>query len=89
MVIKTENLRRWIMLKLRGLYYITHINNLPSILERGILCHRKIEEEKIAFTPIYDAEIVASRKEKNYQMDAIYGILQICIFNHEMRRFIV
>jgi len=52
------------MLKLRGLYYITHIDNLPSILERGILCHRKIEEEKIAFTPIYDAEIVAARKER-------------------------
>jgi len=52
------------MLKLRGLYYITHINNLPSILEKGILCHRKIEEERINFTPIYDAEIVASRKEK-------------------------
>lgn len=52
------------MLKLRGLYYITHINNLPSILKRGILCHRIIEQEKIEFTPIYDAEIVASRKEK-------------------------
>jgi len=52
------------MLKLRGLYYITHINNLSSILERGILCHRKIEDEKISFTPIYDAEIVATRREK-------------------------
>ncbi|MCD6540215.1 MAG: DUF4433 domain-containing protein, partial [Candidatus Omnitrophica bacterium] len=52
------------MLKLRGLYYITHINNLSSILKRGILCHRKIEDEKISFTPIYDAEIVATRREK-------------------------
>jgi len=52
------------MLKLRGLYYITHIDNLPSILERGILCHRKVEDEKIAFTPIYDASIVANRKER-------------------------
>ena len=52
------------MLKLRGLYYITHIDNLPSILERGILCHRKIQEERIAFTPIYDPEIVAGRKER-------------------------
>ncbi|RKY64145.1 MAG: DUF4433 domain-containing protein [Candidatus Latescibacterota bacterium] len=52
------------MLKLRRLYYITHIENLPSILERGILCHRKIEEKKISFTPIYDAEIVATRREK-------------------------
>ncbi len=52
------------MLKLKGLYYITHINNLPSILERGIFCHRKIEEEKIEFTPIYNAAIVSSRNEK-------------------------
>ena len=52
------------MLKLRGLYYITHINNLPSILQKGILCHRRIQEEGIDFTPIYDAQIVASRKEK-------------------------
>ena len=52
------------MLKLRGLYYITHINNLRSILQRGILCHRKIEDEKISFTPIYDAEIVATIREK-------------------------
>lgn len=52
------------MLKLRGLYYITHINNLPSILKSGIFCHRKVEEEKIDFTSIYDTKIVASRKEK-------------------------
>jgi len=50
------------MLKLRELYYITHIDNVPSILDRGILCHKRVEEEKIQFTPIYDAEIVESRK---------------------------
>ncbi|MCD5400996.1 DarT ssDNA thymidine ADP-ribosyltransferase family protein [candidate division NPL-UPA2 bacterium] len=50
------------MLKLRAIYYITHIDNLPSILDKGILCHKRIEEEKIQFTPIYDAEIVESRK---------------------------
>lgn len=52
------------MLKLRGLYYIAHINNLPSILEKGILCHRRVIEEKINFTPIYDEAIVNSRKDK-------------------------
>ena len=50
------------MLKLRGLYYITHIDNLPSILDKGIFCHKRIEEEEIQFTPIYDAEIVECRK---------------------------
>ena len=53
------------MLKLRGLYYITHIDNLPSILDKGILCHKLIEEEKIQFTPIYNAEIIESRKNIN------------------------
>ncbi|MFN4219616.1 MAG: DarT ssDNA thymidine ADP-ribosyltransferase family protein [bacterium] len=52
------------MLKLRGLYYITHIDNIPSILERGILCHRLIEKENIKYTPIYNVDIVASKKEK-------------------------
>ncbi len=50
------------MLKLRGLYYITHIDNLPSILDKGILCHRVIEEEKIVYARIYDPEIVGRRK---------------------------
>lgn len=52
------------MLKLRGLYYIAHIDNLPSILQNGIFCHRKVEEEKINFTPIYDEAIVKGRKDK-------------------------
>jgi len=52
------------MLKLRGLYYVTHIDNLSSILEKGILSHKKVIEENIKFTPIYDADIVAKRKEK-------------------------
>lgn len=50
------------MLRLMGLYYITHINNLPSILEKGIYCHRKVEEEGLQFTPIYEKQIVSKRK---------------------------
>jgi len=53
------------VLKLRGLYYITHIDNLSSILDKGILCHKRIEEERIQFTPIYDAEIVENKKNIN------------------------
>lgn len=48
---------------IRELYYITHINNVPSILERGILSHEVIETENIPFTPIYNAEIVAKRHD--------------------------
>ncbi len=44
-----------------GLYYITHVNNVVSILEHGILSHEKIESEGIQYTRIYDEGIVANR----------------------------
>ena len=49
---------------IKSLYYITHINNLPSIIERGILSHRKVEDLNVSYTPIYDTEIVSQRKGK-------------------------
>ena len=47
------------------LHYITHIDNLPSILDKGILSHAKIEEQKVPFTRIYDSEIINIRKDKS------------------------
>ena len=52
-------------LDIRNLYYITHLNNLPSILEKGILSHEKIEEEHLQPARIYNADIVNRRKEKS------------------------
>ena len=52
------------MLKLRGLYYITHVDNLASILKKGILCHRLIEENKIPHRAIYDKEVINRRRDK-------------------------
>jgi hypothetical protein len=49
---------------IKSLYYITHVNNLNSILKHGILAHDRIEEMKIQFTPIYDTDIVARRKDR-------------------------
>jgi len=46
------------------LFYITHIENVPSILERGILCHEIVEREGIQYTPVYDPRIVARRRER-------------------------
>jgi hypothetical protein len=46
----------------RGLYYITHIDNIPSILKLGILSHERVEAEHVQFTPIYDAQIIANRR---------------------------
>ncbi|NEP62242.1 MAG: DUF4433 domain-containing protein [Symploca sp. SIO2G7] len=49
---------------IEGLYYITHINNIPSIIKRGILSHSEIEKEKIEPTTIYSSEIVNKRKKR-------------------------
>lgn len=51
-------------LDIKGLYYITHIDNLPSILRRGILSHERVEREEVSYTPIYNKGIVAARKDK-------------------------
>ena len=50
-----------------SLYYITHINNVPSILKRGILSHALIEKENIQPTPVYDQQIVTNRSHKLQQ----------------------
>lgn len=52
-------------LDIRALYYITHIDNLPSILTAGILSHARIRAEGVQYTPIYNIEIVNKRRGKN------------------------
>ena len=47
------------------LYYITHIDNLESILEKGILSHEKIEQLGLNYTSIYNEEVVNIRKDKS------------------------
>ena len=48
--------------EITGLYYITHIDNVPSILRMGIFCHERIETEHVEYTRIYDKDIVANRQ---------------------------
>lgn len=45
----------------QGLYYITHIKNLKSILELGILSHQAIETQNVNYEPVYDSKIVTNR----------------------------
>jgi hypothetical protein len=47
----------------RQLYYITHIDNLGSILDRGILSHGLMDQKGLPYTRIYDKLIVSRRKE--------------------------
>ncbi len=49
---------------IKSLFYITHIENLPSILKHGILSHGLVESRHVPFKPIYDADIVSNRKAK-------------------------
>ena len=49
-------------LNIRALYYITHIDNLPTILTAGIFSHDRIEAEGVPYTPIYDVDIVNERR---------------------------
>ena len=46
------------------LFFITHIDNLSSILERGILSPALVKKLKIKYTPIYSEKIVGKRKYK-------------------------
>ena len=52
---------------IRLLYYITHVENLPSILEHGILSHDMVEAENLNPTRIYDTDIVKHRNYKTAQ----------------------
>ncbi len=48
----------------KSLYYITHLDNLSSILRYGIFSHQQIKNQNIRFEPIYNQEIVANREQK-------------------------
>ncbi|MCP4611785.1 MAG: DUF4433 domain-containing protein [Planctomycetes bacterium] len=48
--------------RLKELYYITHIDNIPSILTRGILSHAQVEANKVEYVRVYDVGIVQNRK---------------------------
>ena len=49
---------------IRALYYITHIDNLSSILSRGILSHARVRTEGVQDTTIYLPHLVSKRRER-------------------------
>lgn len=49
---------------IQGLYYIVHLDNIISILEKGIFCHELIESEGLNNTPIYNSQIVDTRSRR-------------------------
>lgn len=51
-------------LDVRALYYITHKDNLLSILEHGIFCSDRVEGEKLHRIPTYNGNVVDQRNYK-------------------------
>jgi O-acetyl-ADP-ribose deacetylase (regulator of RNase III) len=47
-----------------SVYYLTHKDNLPSILSRGILSRQLVEKENVQRTPIGDGQIIDRRRGK-------------------------
>ncbi|MDM7924921.1 MAG: DarT ssDNA thymidine ADP-ribosyltransferase family protein, partial [bacterium] len=52
-------------IEIKSLFYITHIDNVKSILDNGVFSHQLMEERGLPFTPIYDMDIVSNRKHKH------------------------
>ena len=48
----------------RYLYYITHIDNIPSILRNGVLSYEQIETRGTEYKAIYDRDVVSLRHSK-------------------------
>lgn len=51
-------------MKIKNLYYITHKDNLPSILESGILSSDRVEAEGLRPTSIYEGKGIEQRNSK-------------------------
>lgn len=51
-------------LNIDGLYYITHIDNVVSILNRGILSHSLINKEGISHKSVYNLQVVNKRANR-------------------------
>ena len=49
---------------IRALYYITHIDNLPSILSRGIFSQARVRTEGVQDTTIYLSHLVSKRRKR-------------------------
>ncbi len=49
---------------IQNLFYITHIKNIISILEKGIISHQSIEDNRLQPTTVYNSQIVDRRSQK-------------------------
>lgn len=57
---------------IEGLYYITHFDNVPSILRWGILSHDLVQKKGINYAQIYNSNIVNNRSQRNIQGKSLW-----------------
>jgi O-acetyl-ADP-ribose deacetylase (regulator of RNase III) len=50
--------------EIKSLFYITHKDNVSSILRYGLLSHALVLEKRVLYHAIYDSEIVGNRQTK-------------------------
>ena len=50
------------MRNFRGLYYMTHLDNLASILSRGIYSHNQVRRRRIQARIVHDENVMCRRK---------------------------
>ena len=70
---------------IRYLFYITHIDNVALIVQRGLLSHAEIERQQVPFTRIYDDSIVSGRRRSLRPKEGAYGSTRISIFSCAIR----
>lgn len=56
--------RKQRQIEVKGLFYITHKDNVASILRHGVLSHASVLDKGLSYRAIYDADIVSNRKDK-------------------------
>lgn len=60
-----------------GLYYITHVDNITSILKRGILSHTAIESQGIRPSVIYNSSVINLRREKKIEGKSLWDFANL------------
>jgi hypothetical protein len=62
---------------IEGLYYITHIKNLGSILSQGILSHTEIEAQGLEPAIIYNSQIIDRRKDRTIESKSLWDFANL------------
>ena len=57
---------------IEGLYYITHFENVPSILKWGVLSHELVQKKGIKYAQIYNSNIVNNRSQKTIEDKSLW-----------------